>query len=64
MVMTSFSHHSWFGSAINKCIIKNVQPGIKIILNVVIGNKIKCYIYPVLMITLKTIMKAENFQSK
>ena len=38
MVMTSFSHNSWFGSAITKC-IKNVQPGIKIILNVVIGNK-------------------------
>ena len=36
--MTSFSHHSWFGSAFTKC-IKNVQPGIKIILNVVKGNK-------------------------
>ena len=33
------------------------------ILNVVIGNKM-LNIYPVLMITLKTIMKAENFQSK
>ena len=61
--MTSFSHHSWFGSAFTKC-IKNVQPGIKIILNVVIGNKMLNISSWILKITLKIIMKAENFQSK